>query len=104
MAAPTALHFIRCRPELIPLLELLYRNDQGLPFGDIQKILNWQRQELISSLFRLREYGVVENVPAKKTSAPARWCIKAAYYLSIRSVLAPCEGCGVNMNAVKAGV
>lgn len=104
MACPGAACFMRNRPEIIPLLQILYQHDEGVLFADLLCQLTWPRQELISILLRLQEYGVVESGKIRGTGGRKSWCLKASYCEVVRTILFPREGAVLSANPFKVEV
>lgn len=104
MGAPGAAWYMRNRPEIFPLLEILYQHEEGVLFADLICELHWSQQELISMLRKLQGYGVVEARRISASGCRKAWYLKASFFPVVRTLLYPREGAEVAVNAVKAGV
>lgn len=85
------------------MLEMLYRSE-GMLFSQLLEALDWPRQELLSKLMRLQQYGVLETSYASSRNKGKCWRICVSCHSTISSFLTSCEGVAAQSNAIKVEV
>lgn len=85
------------------MLEMLYRSE-GMLFSQLLDALEWPRQQLLSVLMRLQQYGVLETSYSSSRNKGKCWRVCVSCHSTISSFLTSCEGAVQPPNPIKVEV
>lgn len=87
VAYGSPLGWIRCNSDCVSVLKTLYDNPYGLKFSDIEEKTALNRRRLMSILFKLRNFGVVDSDYLITPKKNLDWFIPAGSFVLVSRIL-----------------